>query len=471
MREPEVIEERTDRSGDLADTQVPQASETSLVERWKARLAALRRSRLARDGVWSIALKLSSAFLAFLVSVLLARILGPEGYGIYAYAFAVVTLLAMPAQAGLPILVVRETARGMAQNKPELVRGVWVWSSRVIALLSMILATGAGLVLYFWRKGAWDEQAWTFLWAFALVPLMALGNLRGAALRGLHKIVAGQLPEFVLRPGTFVLLIGGTAGLGLLQLTPSLVMALHVAAAATAFSLGAYLLWKHAPSSVKQSRPRYMTRIWVASTIPLALISGMSLVNRQADVIMLGIYMPDDQVGIYRVAVQMATLASFGLQAVNLVIAPRFADLYAREEMARLQELVTRSARVILTMNLGITITFVLVGGTVLDLVFGRAFHAAYYPLLILLGGQLVNSMAGSVGSLLNMTGKEKETARAMGFAAGVNVLLNLLLIPVWGIIGSSVATAISLIVWNGILWRTVRKRMGINTLAFTFAR
>jgi O-antigen/teichoic acid export membrane protein len=49
--------------------------------------------------------------------VLLARMLGAEGYGIYAYAFALVTLLAMPAKAGLPQLVVRETARGVA-GKP-----------------------------------------------------------------------------------------------------------------------------------------------------------------------------------------------------------------------------------------------------------------------------------------------------------------------------------------------------------------
>jgi O-antigen/teichoic acid export membrane protein len=141
--------------------------------------------------------------------------------------------------------------------------------------------------------------------------------------------------------------------------------------------------------------------------------------------------------------------------------------LYAQGDMKKLQRLVTASARVILLINLLITVGFIIWGKSFLNLAFGSAFKTGYTPLMILLVGQLINSGAGSVGLLLNMSGHERETARGMTIAAIINVVLNLLLIPRLGINGSAVATSISLIIWNVLLWWAVRKKLGINSLAF----
>jgi O-antigen/teichoic acid export membrane protein len=86
---------------------------------------------------------------------------------------------------------------------------------------------------------------------------------------------------------------------------------------------------------------------------------------------------------------------------------------------------------------------------------------------MILLVGQFVNSAAGSVGSLLNMTGHERETARGIAVSAVINLLLNFILVPFWGIIGAAVGTAAGLVTSNVLLWWAVRKRLGINSLAF----
>jgi O-antigen/teichoic acid export membrane protein len=137
--------------------------------------------------------------------------------------------------------------------------------------------------------------------------------------------------------------------------------------------------------------------------------------------------------------------------------------------MAKLQRLVTVSARIILFLNLAITIGFVLLGKLFLRQIFGAPYEAAYIPLLILLGGQLVNSGVGSVAMLLNMTRHEHETAKGMTLAAALNVVLNLLLLPRAGIVGSAIATAVSLIIWNMLLWWAVQKKLHINSLAFYF--
>ncbi|MFO7971597.1 MAG: polysaccharide biosynthesis C-terminal domain-containing protein, partial [Desulfobacterales bacterium] len=117
--------------------------------------------------------------------------------------------------------------------------------------------------------------------------------------------------------------------------------------------------------------------------------------------------------------------------------------------------------------NLLTVVFFFALGRPLLGLVFGAVFVNSYLPLVILMAGQMVNSAAGSVAFLLNMTGHERDTAKGVACAAGINIVLNLILIPPLGINGAATATAVSMVVWNVLLWWMVRKRLRINSMAF----
>lgn len=432
-------------------------------EGWFGRLTA---SQTARSGVWSLLIRISFAFLTFAGSAILARLLGVSGFGLYSWAFALVTLLSVPSQFGLPVLVTRETARGMAEGDPGIVRGSWSWAGRITLWTSFAIIFLTLAVVALSGSSFSGERFATLAWGLVLIPLMALGNLRGAALRGLRRVVAGQLPEFVLRPGLLVVLVPLMA-LWLGPLTPSDAMAAHVAAAAFAFLIGAWLLWRWTPASIRTAAPRIDSHGWFRSTLPLAFTQQMQTVNRQAAVILLGFLLLEADVGIYRVAAQVSLLSALGLQAANNVVAPRFARLHARGDMARLQRTATLSARAILLLSLPVTAGFVIAGRPFLTIVFGPEYAPAYWPMVVLLFGQFVNSASGSVGALLNMTGYERDTARGVAISVVSNVVLNLALIPILGVMGAAVATAASLVIWNLLLMRSVRRRLGIRSSAF----
>src|SRR5690606_3989966 len=147
------------------------------------------------------------ALLAEMVlAVVLARMLGAKGYGLYVFAYSLTRTLAIPAQAGLPTLTVREVAKYDATKQWGYLRGLWTRNNQAVLVLSLLIAMfGAGVSL---RESSSDqEQLRTLLWALALVPATALGNIRGATLRGLGHVFQGQLPENVLRPSIFILLI------------------------------------------------------------------------------------------------------------------------------------------------------------------------------------------------------------------------------------------------------------------------
>ena len=88
---------------------------------------------VGQEALWSLGLKVTYAGLTFLATILLVRLLGAAAYGVFAYIFALITVLSIPAQFGLPPLVLRETAKGIARKDAALVKGIWVWAGWFVA--------------------------------------------------------------------------------------------------------------------------------------------------------------------------------------------------------------------------------------------------------------------------------------------------------------------------------------------------
>jgi O-antigen/teichoic acid export membrane protein len=399
----------------------------------------------------------------------LARLLNPTGLGVYSYAYALGGLLALPSQSGLPILVMRETAKGLVNKEFGTVRGVWEWSSRFVLGVSLAILS-VSIILFFFRNGnVSSTDDGILLWAFLLIPVVSFSTLIGAALKGLHYPIAGQLPEFLIRPLVLVIILSLLYSLNS-AISPLAAMMTTVLASFLSLITALVMLAKKAPSEIRTVSPVYSSREWIASTFPLALIDSMRLVNLQVDLIMLGFLTSSEEVGIYRIAMQLSVLASFGLIAVNQAISPRFVKLYYKKDMKGLQEIVKKSTRMIFLSNLAISIIMIVFTPSVISIFFGSSFSNAYTPVLILLIGQFVNSASGSVGTLLQMTGNERISALVLSFTSFLNIFLNALLIPKYGITGAAISTCISLSISNIALSYFVWKKIRINTLILNFS-
>lgn len=426
------------------------------------------RVQLARAGIGSLAVTVANIVLGLVLSVVLARTLGPEGYGNYAYVFALISILSIPAQFGLPRLVVRETAKTEVNKQWGLMRGIWRWSDTVASVLSLTLVIVSLFVLWLMADRFSQVQLATFLWGLAMVPLIVLGTLRGAALQGLRCVVLAELPKATLRPGFLLLLILSFVWLGgREQLTAATAMGFHALAAGLAFLVGIWFLRRNRPTPlVAGPTPVYQKRLWFSSVLPLALAAGMLQINRYTDIVMLGYFMSAQDVGIYRIAVQGAWLTSFGLQVIGMFISPYFARLHEQKDIERLQHLATYSARIAVIVALPSFFIVCIWGNELIQLFFGYSYITGYTPLVILACGQLIHSFFGFVGIILNMSGYQRDMARGVAITAGINIVLNAALIPVFGMAGAAAATALTLVIFNIILWRDVHRRLNIDTTA-----
>lgn len=422
------------------------------------------RAQLIRGGVGSILLKVANMVLVLALSVVLARVLRPSGYGVYVAVIAVVSVLGVPAQLGLQNLVVREVATYQLHEQWSLLKGVLRFSFLVVAGSTLVILLAAlAFALFFGHRFA-GEEVNTMLWGLALLPLLALGGVRGAALRGLRRVTEGQVPEFILVPGLTLAFVGGYVALRQ-PLPPSTSMALRAIASLLAFAVGVLLLARALPAAYRRSPAQYEGHRWLRSAVPLSLTGGVRVLHVQTGIIALSVFRSAEETGFFRVASQGAMLVTFALAAISMVIGPQIARLYAAGDYRRLQRLATTSTRLLLLAGLPVALLLIVFGERILGFVFGVAYRPSSGALAVLCLGQLFHAATGTVGLFLNMTGHEIDTVAVTVITTVLNVTLTFALVPSYGVVGAALAFALSEATLQTVLYKKVRDRIGISSL------
>ena len=191
------------------------------------------------------------------------------------------------------------------------------------------------------------------------------------------------------------------------------------------------------------------------TSYPMALSAIAYFIMQSIDVIILSMYKGFEEIAYYSVSVKLAMLTTLALMSVNIVIAPRIAEIYENKEMQTLQKLIKRSTRIIFLISVCVLAILFLFSEEILSL-FGKDYSKANNALLYLLSAQFFNAVSGPGAIYLNMTGRQRTLNKILIFGLAINISLNFYLIPIeesyGGINGAATATLVSLIIWNMII-------------------
>jgi O-antigen/teichoic acid export membrane protein len=425
-------------------------------------------SALLHSGALSLVIHAQYLLMDFLCGILLARNLGPAGFGTFSFALSVLRLIQIMPASGLNTVVVRYSAKYRAQGSWASLRGLWrmaLIASSLYGLLSAVPTAGAYFLGWIPRTEALSPS----VLAIAAIPMlfMPLTTLSGAALRVVSSGVVGQLPQFTVRPLAFLAMLMAVLAASPHALTPDVAMYIQGAAAVSAALTGAFWWYRRQPEQLGQVPPAYELRRWLRAVVPCSLLGGLMLISTQADILMLGLLGTAHQVGLYRVAVSGANLVMMPLIAVSLYIEPQVSVMYSQGERVGLQRLLSLSARCSFGIALATTCVFWIFGTELLRLAFGWPYSKAFWPLAILCLGQLINVGTGSVTLVLTMTGHEGYAASVAGLAAVLNVALNAVLIPHLGGVGTAISTTVAMVTWNALMLIGVKNKTGLNAAIF----
>lgn len=395
---------------------------------------------VVRQGGVVFLLRIVGVGLAFLLNVAVARQFGAAGAGLYYLALTVVTVASVIGRFGLDNVLLRDVATGLEQGNWGRVRGSYRLSMAVAAGCSLTAAAA----VYGLAPGLADALAEPGLTpllrviSFGVVPASLLA-LHVEALKSLHRPVLATLLQALGVPLLTLVLavvLGRTFGLA------GLVVAFIAAQVAVLVVAG--VAWRRLTPRTPRPGAVYDLRGLVRRAWPLLWVAVMGTLMQWADLFLLGFWVGPAEVGVYATAVRTAMLTSFVLVAVNTVAAPKFAALYARQDVAGLESLARRTARLAALSALPVLLVFTLCPAPLLGL-FGAEFTGGALALTILAAGHYVNVVTGSVGYLLIVSGHEKLLQYNVMAAAAANVLLNVLLIPPYGVVGAALAASLTL--------------------------
>lgn len=414
-----------------------------------------------------VLLKGFNTLATFATAILLARALGVEHYGIYAYAISWITLLGVFAKAGIDQVMVRNIAVYHQAGDWAHIRGMLRFGLGLVSTAGVLSALAAAALA--WLLHADAPAMRNALWiACLLLPLQAITVPFGAAQNGLRQVVNAQLPGLLIVPLAFLLAIGVMYWL---LPAPGFTadQALAVRVAAVAIGLGAATLLlrrglRQAGFPASLPKPQYQAGQWWRSAVPLVLMGSMFMVNANADILMLGALAGAAEAGVYKVATRGAELLTLTIAIIGAPLGPLIARLHATGDHQKLQSVIRRVAWLAFlpTACLG---GFFLFNGALFLRIFGVEYAGpeAVSALQMLTFGQLIHVAVGPVGLLLLMTGQERDAAASLTAGALLNVILNTFFIPAWGGVGAAAATTISTSVFASLMLWLVIKRLHIN--------
>jgi O-antigen/teichoic acid export membrane protein len=372
------------------------------------------------------------AVLAFgLVSIaVLTRYLGPEDYGKYTLALMYMQLFGVLADVGLFTTVVREISKD--QSRTEELVGNAIALRLVLSIVVIALAASISLLL------PYEHQVRVAI-LLAGAPLL-LGMLTTSFVAVLQSR---------LRMGRAVVgdVIGRAVSLGLVLAVAGFDLGFYaVLGAAAGGALATLIVTSTLTRQFAPVRPRVEPAVWrslLRTALPLGLALAINALYFRADTLIISLYEPYSQVGLYTLAYRVLELALVvGTVFLNTTF-PILSEAVARDE-ARALRTIQASTEVCVVLGAPLVAGGLALAPQIIELAGGEDFHDAATPLRILLAVGALAWVNGVFGYALIARNKQASALWLNFSALSFNVGLNFLLIPRYGIVAAAIVTVAS---------------------------
>ena len=420
-------------------------------------------SELFKKGGLSFLIRIGGQVMGFLLTLIIAHYFGAKGLGDYVLSIVVLRIFTLFSKLGLDTFSIRFIASFAKQEKWK---SIQLFRNKIILVLS-ISSLIFSLLMYCFAEDIANlvhaKVDHVRLNAFFVLP-MAFFMLHYQSLRGLKKIAEFSF-FYRMSQATFSII-------SIFIITQFFVdgnVPVYAYLSSLAIvSLLAFIVFFNSYNKIKRisddeqiEELKYSEILKVS--IPLMFAQSVQFIMAWTDKLMLGNMMGSEEVGIYFTAFKLSMFASIALMAINSIASPKFAELYGKKDFDGLKKVAHQSSKMIFLATLPLVLVFFVFPEFLLGL-FGDEFKVGVKAFVFLSFGKLISSLSGSVGNILQMTGKQVIFMNVLFVGAIVNVLLNFFLIPKFGINGAALASMISLSIWNLIMVYFVKRELGFYT-------
>ncbi|MEW6381558.1 MAG: oligosaccharide flippase family protein [bacterium] len=383
---------------------------------------------VARDSLVTLFTRLVTFSLAFAGNIILARLLGASGMGMWAVIISFLALVIHICGPGIAYANVYYVAQ--RKYTPG-----QVWAATLLTGIgfgSLAILTGTVLVLMKFRSLTTIQDKRLVLLALLSLPLMYISTWGGRIVQGMNRIGLMNLLDVISQVAYLVLMVlfvwvlrWGLWGAGIAYIGWHLsgVIALAIMLAVLMRPGEFRLSWEAIRSSVTYGLKMYVGKL-------------SNWANNRVDLLIAPLFLQSAQIGQYAMAVAVTEKLWMFPDAMSQAVFPRI----SADDRGR-PELTAQACRVALIVMLPIALLLTAIGWWLFPLLFGPEFQGSYMLMMAILPGTLAFGLSRILTTSLAGINRPATLSGVVAASAAVNIILNFLLIPWIGVVGCSLAS------------------------------
>jgi len=398
---------------------------------------------------------------AFVNEIMIARYMGARTYGLFALAVVLARIGNGIALFGLGAAVLHYLPIYRRRGQTAQVLGTMYGALLLPVLLGVTAMTllrlsAPWLAMHLFHKP--EAAPYIGLLAYA-VPLMATSEILALITRGLGFSSYYVLISNLTPPAAQTILLWLIRAN---NLDPIWINAAVAGGYGTAVILGVLLVARTVGVSSWRLKPVFEAGTLYRYAVPVLLGTCVSLVMEWADILLLGRFVRADQVGVYRACAQICVVFDMIILATNLAAAHIFPVLDDEKRGRECNETYRHVTLLVTLLSVPVFFLMSLYAEQVLALL-GPNFAGASRVLVILAAGRLIRNGLGTSAFLLVLSGRQGVEMKNAATGATANIILNLTLIPVFGVLGAAVGTTVAEIALNLLRIWQIRRLMDVG--------
>ena len=404
------------------------------------------RQTIAKNTFWLSVSNFGGRAIKAAIIIYAARALGTAGYGVFSYAVTLAGFLGLFMDPGINSVLMRETAKSSGEERHA------VFSTVFVIKIALLIA-GLAIVLFV------GPLISTLPGAIALLPIVAfilmfdtLREFFSSLLRGLEKM---EWDAGIFLFTNLAIVVFGFLFIFHSPTAESLGWGYAIGTALGAIAAIA-VVWDYVKGIASRFRARLATSI-MQSAWPFAVAGALGLLLTNTDILLISWMKTASDVGIYSAAIRIIQVLYLIPGILQLSTLPLFSRL-AKKNNAKFRVALERSVTMVFLLSIPMAAGGIVLGTQIMSFVFGAAFIPGGLPFKLLLVTLIVDYPGSLIVNALFVYGRQKSLIITSAIGGVSNVILDLLLIPRFGMTGSAIATLIAQILSNGYLWYVMRK-------------
>ena len=397
--------------------------------------------------------RLGSMIASYAIMWFIARNLGQVGIGVFNLSTAILGILVMIGCLGFNTSVVRFVAQYNSTDKFYFINHLY----KGMLKLTVPLSIGLGLICVFLAKfiAIYIYKDTLFITPFRIIgftlPFLVLSTINVEFIRGLKVI---QVSEFFRNLSIQIVTLIGVIITITFYPSNNIPLLFYMLGAIFAMAYTTHYILRFFRSnvnndvSIRVSEGEFSLSEHLLISIPMIVTSFVQLLNGKVGTIMIGVFRDTAVVGVFSVAFKISAIVNFVIGALKTIAMPKISELFWQNKMKELNVVLQYSTRLIFYFSLPISIILFFFPHFILGLL-KPEFAIGSTTLRIFAGAQLLNAFSGMVAIFLNMTGNQKYFTKIVIISTVLNILLNIILIPKFGMVGAAIGSTVGIVYWN----------------------